>query len=58
MGAFVYLYLFLSVPVTFDVSYGNITTYPGLTIVIYVGGAFLLTLLARLLRSGPCFRQR
>ena len=47
-GTFVYLYLFLSVPGTFDVSFGNITSYPGLTIVIVVGGAFLLTLLARL----------
>jgi len=47
-GTFVYLYLFFSVPGTFDVSFGNITSYPGLTIVIVVGGAFLLTLLARL----------
>jgi uncharacterized membrane protein YbhN (UPF0104 family) len=47
-GTFVYLYLFLSVPGTFDVSFGNITSHPGLTIVIVVGGAFLLTLLARL----------
>ena len=35
-------------PGTFDVSFGNITSHPGLTIVIVVGGAFLLTLLARL----------
>jgi uncharacterized membrane protein YbhN (UPF0104 family) len=47
-GTFVYLYLFLSVPGSFDISFGNLTTNPVLTIVIVVGGAFLIVLLARI----------
>ncbi len=46
-GTFVYLYLFLSVPGSFDESLGNLTESPALTILIVVGGAFLIVLLAR-----------
>ena len=48
IGTFVYLYLFLSVPGSFDVNLGNITTHPLATIVIVVGGAFLIFLLGRI----------
>jgi uncharacterized membrane protein YbhN (UPF0104 family) len=47
-GTFVYLYLFLSVPGSFDLSLGNIHDNPVTTIVIVVGGAFLLVLLGRI----------
>lgn len=47
-GTFVYLYLFLSVPGSFDESLGNITEHPVASIVIVVGGAFLLVLLGRI----------
>ena len=47
-GTFVYLYLFLSVPGTFDVSFGNLTSHPAAAIVIVLGGAFLLFLLGRI----------
>jgi len=46
-GTFVYLYLFLSVPGSFDVNLGNISAHPGWTLLIVGGGAFLLVLLAR-----------
>jgi uncharacterized membrane protein YbhN (UPF0104 family) len=42
-GAFVYLYLFLSVPGSFDESLGNLSDH----FVIVIGGAFLLVLLGR-----------
>src|SRR5439155_23264281 len=41
-GTFVYLYLFLSVPGTFDVNLGNIPDHPVAAIVIVVGGVFLI----------------
>jgi uncharacterized membrane protein YbhN (UPF0104 family) len=47
-GTFVYLYLFLSVPGSFDESLGNITEHPVVSIAIVVGGAFLLVLLGRI----------
>jgi uncharacterized membrane protein YbhN (UPF0104 family) len=47
-GTFVYLYLFLSVPGSFTQSFGNITENPVTTIVIVVGGAFLLVLVGRI----------
>jgi uncharacterized membrane protein YbhN (UPF0104 family) len=47
-GTFVYLYLFLSVPGSFDISFGNLTTNPLLTIVIVVGGAALIVLVGRI----------
>ena len=48
IGTFVYLYLFLSVPGSFDVNLGNISAHPVATIVIVVGGAFLIVLLGRI----------
>jgi uncharacterized membrane protein YbhN (UPF0104 family) len=47
-GTFVYLYLFLSVPGTFDVSFGNISGHPALTTLIVVGGGFLIVVLGRI----------
>ena len=47
-GTFVYLYLFLSVPGSFDENLGNVSDHPVASIVIVVGGAFLLVLLGRL----------
>jgi uncharacterized membrane protein YbhN (UPF0104 family) len=47
-GTFVYLYLFLSVPGSFDENLGNITDHPVLFVGIVVGGAFLIVLLGRI----------
>ena len=47
-GAFIYLYLFLSVPNSFHQSFGNISGHPALTVIIVVGGAFLIAIVARL----------
>jgi uncharacterized membrane protein YbhN (UPF0104 family) len=47
-GTFVYLYLFLSVPGSFDVNLGNISAHPAWSIVIVVGGGFLIVLLGRI----------
>ncbi len=47
-GTFVYLYLFLSVPGSFNESFGNISENPLTTILIVVGGAFLIVLLGRI----------
>src|SRR5262245_416605 len=47
-GTFVYLYLFLSVPGTFDINLGNISQYPVATTVIVIGGGFLIVVLARM----------
>lgn len=47
-GAFVYLYLFFSVPGSFDVSFGNLTSHPVATIAIVVGGAVLVFVLGRI----------
>ena len=46
-GAFVYLYLFLSVPGSFDLSFGNLTAHPVAAIAIVAGAVFLIVLLAR-----------
>ncbi len=46
-GTFVYLYLFLSVPGSFDKNLGNVTDHPVLTIAIAGGILFLLVLLGR-----------
>ena len=46
-GTFVYLYLFLSVPGSFNENLGNISENPVTTILIVVGGAFLIVLLGR-----------
>jgi uncharacterized membrane protein YbhN (UPF0104 family) len=51
-GAFVYLYLFLSVPNSFKDNLGNVSAHPALTVVIIVGGAVLIVIVARL-----CWRQ-
>jgi uncharacterized membrane protein YbhN (UPF0104 family) len=51
-GTFVYLYMFLSVPNSFDVSIGgNLKAYPWLTILIIVGGAVLIVIVGRILWS-------
>ena len=47
-GTFVCLYLFLSVPGSFNENLGNITDNPALTILIVVGGGFLIVLLGRI----------
>ena len=47
-GTFVYLYMFLSVPGAFDISFGNETAHPGLTLAVVAGGTVLLALLARI----------
>lgn len=46
-GTFVYLYMFLSVPGAFDVSFSNITDHPGLVVGIIVGGILLVYVLLR-----------
>jgi uncharacterized membrane protein YbhN (UPF0104 family) len=47
-GTFVYLYLFLSVPGSFDENLGNISENPVTTVLIAVGGVFLIVLLCRI----------
>jgi uncharacterized membrane protein YbhN (UPF0104 family) len=47
-GTFVYLYLFLSVPGSFDESLGNISNNPVVSIAIVVGIAFLLVVVGRI----------
>jgi uncharacterized membrane protein YbhN (UPF0104 family) len=47
-GTFVYLYLFLSVPGSFDQNLGNLTDHPVLFIGIAAGIVFLLVLLGRI----------
>lgn len=47
-GTFVYLYMFLSVPGAFDISFGNVTAHPAVALGIVVGGAVLLVAVARM----------
>jgi Lysylphosphatidylglycerol synthase TM region len=47
-GTFVYLYLFLSVPNSFDQNLGNLTAYPVLTIALVAGGALLIVIVGRI----------
>ncbi len=47
-GTFVYLYLFLSVPGSFNENLGNLSENPVTSILIAVGGVFLIVLLARI----------
>jgi uncharacterized membrane protein YbhN (UPF0104 family) len=47
-GTFVYLYLFLSVPGSFDVTFSNVTDNPLASVVIAAGAIFLIVLLARI----------
>jgi len=46
-GTFIYLYLFLSVPGSFDLNLGNISAHPGFSILIVAGAVFLIVLLGR-----------
>jgi uncharacterized membrane protein YbhN (UPF0104 family) len=48
-GTFVYLYLFLSVPGSFDIELGNISGHPVVTLAIIVGGVFLVAVVVRIL---------
>ena len=47
-GTFVYLYLFLSVPGSFELQLGVPHDHPGLTVLVLAGGAFLLFVLGRI----------
>jgi uncharacterized membrane protein YbhN (UPF0104 family) len=47
-GTFVYLYLFLSVPGSFDANLGNISENPVATVLIAVGAVFLIVILCRI----------
>jgi uncharacterized membrane protein YbhN (UPF0104 family) len=47
-GTFVYLYMFLSVPGSFDISFGNVTSHPAAATIIVIGGLVLLVLLGRI----------
>jgi uncharacterized membrane protein YbhN (UPF0104 family) len=48
VGTLVYLYLFLSVPGSFELQLSFFDNHPGLTVLIIAGGAFVLFLLARI----------
>ena len=50
-GTFVYLYLFLSVPGSFDLNLGGLKDHPVSVIVILVGGAILIVMLGRIFWS-------
>jgi uncharacterized membrane protein YbhN (UPF0104 family) len=47
-GTFVYLYLFLSVPGSFDENLGNLSDHPGASIVIAAGAVVLIVILGRI----------
>jgi len=47
-GAFVYLYMFLSVPGSFDISFGNLTSHPGLALIVVAGAVVLILVLGRI----------
>jgi uncharacterized membrane protein YbhN (UPF0104 family) len=49
-GTFVYLYMFLSVPGSFDLSFGNLTSHPVLTLALVAGGVVLIVIVARILK--------
>lgn len=46
-GTFVYLYMFLSVPGSFDLNFSNVTSHPALTAIIVAGGIVGIVILAR-----------
>jgi uncharacterized membrane protein YbhN (UPF0104 family) len=48
-GTFVYLYMFLSVPGAFDISFGRPHDHPWATLIIVVGGIVLLVIVGRIL---------
>jgi len=47
IGAFVYLFLFVSVGGSFDLKFGFVKSHPGATAILLVGAAILIYLLAR-----------
>jgi uncharacterized membrane protein YbhN (UPF0104 family) len=47
-GTFVYLYLFLSVPNSFDVNLGGLKEHPVSAVIVVVGGAVLIVMLGRI----------
>jgi uncharacterized membrane protein YbhN (UPF0104 family) len=47
-GTFVYLYMFLSVPGAFDISFGKEHDHPVATLLIMAGAVFLLVILGRI----------
>jgi uncharacterized membrane protein YbhN (UPF0104 family) len=47
-GTFVYLYLFLSVPGSFDVEFGNLSEHPAASVLIAAGIVVLVVLLVRI----------
>ena len=50
-GTFVYLYMFLSVPGAFDISFSNITDHPGLVVGIIISAVLLIYFLLRVFWS-------
>jgi uncharacterized membrane protein YbhN (UPF0104 family) len=48
IGVFVYVYLFASVPGSFDLELGGVSAHPVLVIALVVGGAALIALLVKL----------
>jgi uncharacterized membrane protein YbhN (UPF0104 family) len=48
IGAFVYLYLFLSVGGSFSIQLGNVSNHPVLTVLIVVGAVALIAMLVRI----------
>ncbi len=47
-GTFVYLYLFLSVPNSFDTNLGGLKEHPVSAVIVIVGGTILIVMLARI----------
>jgi uncharacterized membrane protein YbhN (UPF0104 family) len=47
-GTFVYLYMFLSVPGSVSLNFGNATSHPGLTLAVVAGGFVLIVILGRI----------
>jgi uncharacterized membrane protein YbhN (UPF0104 family) len=50
-GTFVYLYMFLSVPGAFDISFGNLKAYPVLTLSLIGGGLVAIVIAVRALKQ-------
>jgi uncharacterized membrane protein YbhN (UPF0104 family) len=47
-GTFIYLYLFLSVPGSFDLNLGNLSEHPAASVLIAVGALVLIVVVARI----------